>query len=145
MTGASLWAELAFCLFSFLFGAGIACFYGFFSGVLSALRMLPSPLAEREAGKIYFWGYLVFDLLFFLVASSAYMIFLFAAHNGVFRIYSLLLLCGGAYLFRRAAMRAFARPVFFLFDRILRILFCPLRALLRKCTRKNAKKLDEAK
>lgn len=122
---------------------GAVFFHGLLHGTFSAFRILP-PLDAAEKKKKYIFGYLFFDLFFCLTVSSAYMIFLFAVHNGVFRVYSLLLACGGAYLLRHAARRFCFYPVFFLFDRGMGVFFYPIRALLRKCTRKNAKKLDEA-
>ena len=136
-------SELFFCLFSVLFGVGAAFFHGLLHGTFSAFRILP-PLDAVEKKKKYIFGYLFFDLFFCLTVSSAYMIFLFAAHNGVFRVYSLLLACGGAYLLRHAARRFCFYPAFFLFARALRWISLPIRWLLRKCTRKNKKKLDEA-
>ena len=81
------------------------------------------------------------DLLFFVFGSAAYMVFLFAVHDGVFRVYSLALLCAGGFLLRGLAFRFGARPVCFLLDRV----FLPFRMLFRKCRRKKAKQLDETK
>ena len=137
----SLASELFFCFFSFLFGGALLFLRELLRGMLSALHLLPPVLSsdKRKAEKRYFGGYLLFDLSFFIFGSAAYMIFLFAVHNGVFRMYSLFLLCAGGYLARGPAFRFGARPVCFLLSRIL----LPFRLLFRKCRRKKAKKLDE--
>lgn len=136
----SLGSELSFCFFSFLFGMVLIWSREVLRGFLSALRLLP-PLVKGGWGKGCFWGYLLFDLLFFVLGSASYMIFLYASHSGIFRVYSLLLLLGGGYLWRRPAHHLGARPVFFCLDRIL----LPFRLLFRKCLRKKAKQLDESK
>ena len=123
---------------------GAAIFYGGLWGLFSALRVLPPLDSEGKREKKHLVGYFFFDLLFCLTTGAAYMLFLFALHNGIFRVYSLLLAFCGAYLLRHAVRRFFASPVFFLFDRVMGVFFYPIRTLLRKCTRKNAKKLDEA-
>ena len=136
----SLLSELSFCFFSFLFGVFLIWSREVLRGIFSALRLLP-PLGKEGSAEGRFLGYLLFDLLFFVLGSAFYMIFLYAAHGGSFRVYSLLLLCGGGYLWRRPARHLGARPAFFCLDRLL----LPFRLLFRKCLRKKAKQLDETK
>ena len=117
MTGASLGHGLLFCLFSFVFGMGTAAFRAVLFGVLAGARLLPSPVREEKRNKVLsFFGYLFFDLTFFVLTASAYTVFLYAVNDGVLRLYSLLLALLGVMLLHRPAERLLARPLYRLFS-----------------------------
>ena len=202
--GATHVSSLLFCLFSFLFGAGMAFLHAALYGTLAALRLLP-PVTGRDTGgehptaprtaegergarskearpvqadgeakekgrssaqatqgrdngaaeieaekkkkkkgsRPFFFGYLLLDLFFFLLFAVCYLLFLFLWHDGVFRLYSLLLAALGAGLFHRVARTLVARPVAFLLSLPVRLLSMAFSRVLAFCRRKKSKQLDE--
>ncbi len=98
----------------------------------------------------FFFGYLAFDLSFFVLGGAAYMVFLYAENGGIFRLYALLLTVCGFLALRPAVLRFLARPLFcalsflFFLARFLFTLFLfPLVASRFRFERKSRKRLDE--
>lgn len=80
----------------------------------------------KRALPPHFFGYLFFDLSFFLAFAVCYLLFLFVVNEGVVRGYSLLCVLFGFLLFRKAAHRVLAVPLF----RVGRFFFSLLSFLL---------------
>lgn len=154
MTGASLGHALLFCLFSFLFGAGTVILRAVLFASLAALRLLPDPrtrVTERNRVLLFF-GYLLFDLSFFIIASSSYTVFLYVANGGVLRLYSILLALLAHLLLFRFAERVVTRPLYrllsmpiTLFGRLLRGLGENVRRNLTKAKKSCKIKSEQQK
>ena len=174
LMGAPLSFVLLFCLFSFLFGVLLAAFSEGYRAAFAALHLFPldggvrtplSSLCPLRNGKkktpaskktrtgrpsLSVIGCFLYDLSLWVLLASFYMIFLYAANNGIFRFYSLLFTVLGFFLLRDMASRLFFRPLLFLLSwlfsasgLLLRLpLWLSLR-FFRFVTRKKRKMLDE--
>lgn len=175
LMGAPLSFVLLFSLFSFLFGVLLAVFSEGYRAVFSALHLfsleggvLRTPLsslcplrngkkktpASKKSRKgrpsLSVIGCFLYDLSLWVLLASFYMIFLYAANNGIFRFYSLLFTVLGFFLLRKMASRLFFRPLLFLLSWLFSALGLLLRLPLwlslrffRFVARKKRKMLDE--
>ena len=144
---------LLFCLFSFLFGVFCSLFLWMTRALCSALRVLPyrerQEQKEKKTKRRYVFGYFFFDFFSCVFLAVFYLIFLYAANGGAFRLYSLLLAVLGGVFFYAPAERI-AYPVFFVSSRIVSLLlrffkfpFLAVVRLLQKKKRKAPSLLDE--
>lgn len=154
MTGATFAHALLFCLFSFLFGVGTAVFRALLYAVLAAVRLLPSPIEREKKGNrvLLFFGYLLFDISFFVFTACAYMIFLYAVNDGIFRVYSLLFVLLSVCLLWQITDRLVNRPLFRLLslpigllEKLFRRLRPHLARLSKRSKRKTQSNLTKAK
>ena len=116
-------------------------------------------LKEKEKRKRglppHFFGYLFFDLVFFLSFAVCYLIFLFVFNEGIVRGYSLLCVLFGFLFCRKTAHRMLAIPLFrlgsFFFSLLaflLSFLMLPVilgarRLIVRKKEKKNLTKNEK--
>lgn len=154
----SMWGELLFLLLSLLFGVGLGGLYsllritrmligvrypeqnGGFRGIslpLLADKTAARFLKRKREGALFLPVFLG-DLFFFLTFAFAYSIFLYAMHSGVFRLYSLLGVCGGFFLWDftlgRLLLRFSAYVLFVLYairDYLCYFIFLPIFRLLK--------------
>lgn len=174
LMGAPLSFVLLFCLFSFLFGVLLAAFSEGYRAVFAAFHLFPldggvrtplSSLCPLHSGKkeapaskktrkrrlsLSVIGCFLYDLSLWILLSSFYMIFLYAANNGIFRFYSLLFTVLGFFLLRSMASHLLFRPLLFLLSWLVSALGLLLRLpvwlslrFFRFMARKKRKKLDE--
>ena len=144
LMGAPLRDGLLFCFFSLLFGGGAVLYTELLKRIFTAFFLLPRGKGEKISFR-FAVGFFFYDLFLCTSLSSAYMIFLYLANEGVFRVYSLLLCVLGFLLFMPFA-RTFSRPFGFLLSEIALCVTFPLRRLVqifRRLVRKKRKRLDE--
>lgn len=149
LTGTSLSLALLFCLWSFLFGLFASLLAAGVRAIFLSLRLLSD---EKRESKISFraaLGFFLYDVIVAILLSCAYLIFLYVANGGIFRLHSLLLAVCGFFLFFPVA-RCFFRPFQYLLSGVLAMLariFCfPIRIFLHfwgRISRKKIKRLDE--
>lgn len=103
--------ELLFFIASFLFGVGNGILYdGFrFLRMLLGVRRAGNecPQKNKERGKLSLAGVVTFllDFLCILIGGVLYTLFLYEAHSGIFRFYSLLALGLGTLLYLKTLSR----------------------------------------
>lgn len=143
--GAPLREDLLFCLFSLLFGGLASVFTECLRTLFTAFGLISRGTSEKKASVRVVLGCFVYDVLLYPSLAALYLIFLFFTHEGVFRIYSLLLCVFGFFLFTPLA-RLLTRPIGYLLSLILKLIEAPVRiflGFLRRLPRKKRKRLDE--
>lgn len=143
--GAPLGEDLLFCLFSLLFGGLASVFTECLRTLFTAFGLIPRETSERKLSVRVALGYFVYDVLLYPSLAALYLIFLFFTHEGVFRVYSLLLCVLGFFLFTPVA-RWLTRPLGYLLSRAWKLIGAPVRlfcGFLRRLPRKKRKRLDE--
>ncbi|MBP3437086.1 MAG: hypothetical protein J6K61_04165 [Clostridia bacterium] len=158
----SMQAEALLFLLSLLFGALMGALYSLlrisrmllgvrYAGVLGEFKGISLPLIADKAAKRYsqkrkagllFVPILLGDIFYFLLAALGYLALLYGAHNGVFRLHSLLAAALGFILFDFTAGRlilSFSAYILFglyaLWDYICYFLLSPLFRLGKRGAR----------
>lgn len=145
LMSAPLREGLLFCVFSFLFGCFSSLFSAFFRAPFAAFCLLPDKEQEKKVPPRVIIGCFLHDILLSLFLSSFYMIFLFLANDGTFRVYSLAFCLLGFFLFSPIS-RTLAYPLVRVFSFFASLLAKPWRLFLRflhHMSRKKGKRLDE--
>ena len=146
---APLASDLLFCLYSFLFGMLFSLLAETLRALFMSVRLLRHDAIEGRISALTVIGSFLYDVITFVSFASLYMIFLFVANEGVFRLSSFALVLCGFFLFRPAARRM-NRPLFWILFRLFGLLggvlsvparFCA--RLFRRIARKKRKRLDE--
>lgn len=116
--------ELAFLLFSFLFGIAFGCYYDFFRFLRVFLGMGPKAKGEEKKEKTRIGAVIitgVLDFFFMLSAGITYAVLIYATHSGIFRFYSLLALFLGLLLYLITLSRLVRVPLFLLARALRRV------------------------
>lgn len=134
-------SELLFFLLSFLFGVGLGVLYDGFRllrillGVREGAKVPPKTKKEK-AKKCSLSGTVTFllDFLYVLTGGIVYTLFLYEAHSGIFRFYSLLALGIGALLYMKTLSRAtlfLLAPIVLIVKRVAKSVLYPSKKLLK--------------
>lgn len=138
-------SELLFFLLSFLFGVGFGVLYDGFR----LLRMLlfvregakaPPKTKKEKVKKCSLSGAVTFflDFLYVLAGGVLYTVFLYEAHSGIFRFYSLLALGIGTLLYLKTLSRVtifLLAPMVVFVKRVAKSVLYPLGKLFKLSAR----------